>query len=105
MKLVFLSAALAATLVSCASAPPLPSGWTADKFLNLSCSGGKAFQARMAEDGKSVRVRAHPGSAELDAKGQGTFEGSGYKLTIAADGMASLDHEGKSQGKDCRVRG
>ena len=103
MKLVLASLALAA-LAGCAtqSAPP---GMAEGKFVSFACADGKSFSARAAEGGASVRVRAHQGSAELDRKSDGVYEGDGYKLvTQGADGI-TLTHEGKPQGRNCRVAG
>ncbi len=76
----------------------------AGSFARLACEGGKTFAVRVAEDGKSARVRALHGSAELSAKGAGVFEGEGYKLMLEPPGGAALTHEGKDQGKGCKVQ-
>ncbi|NPC54436.1 hypothetical protein [Caenimonas soli] len=104
MKLVLASlASLAvAALAGCAT-QSAPTGMAPGKFVSFACADGKTFSARAAEGGDSVRVRAHQGSAELDRKGDGVYEGDGYKLvTQGAEGV-SLTHEGKPQGKNCKV--
>ena len=92
---------MAATLAACASTPAVPTGMQAGRFVTFACEGGKTFSVRAAEGGDSVRVRALHGSAELDRKADGVYEGDGYRLTQEAGG-ASLSHEGKSQGSQCR---
>lgn len=100
MKLVLASLAVAA-LAGCAT-PSTPAGMAPGKFVSFACADGKTFSARAAEGGASVRVRAHQGSAELDRKGDGVYEGDGYKLVTGADGV-TLMHDGKSQGKNCKA--
>jgi hypothetical protein len=87
----------------CATSPPAPAGLTAGKFVSMACAENKSFQARLSDDGRSIRVRAHPGSAELERQADGSFSGDGYVFKPAAEGGASLDHAGKSQGKACKV--
>ncbi len=87
----------------CASmATPIP-GLVPDTFVRLSCADNKTFQLRASADGKSIRVRGLHGSAELEAKGDGTFAGDGYLLRTQGTDAISLDHEGKSQGKGCKA--
>ena len=101
MKLVLATFVLAG-LAGCAT-PTAPAGMPAGKFISFACADGKTFSARAAEDGASVRVRAHHGSAELDRKADGVFEGDGYKLvTEGAQGL-SLTHDGKTQGTNCKA--
>jgi len=101
MKLVLASLALAA-LAGCAT-QTVPAGMASGKFVSFACADGKTFSARAADDGATVRVRAHHGSAELDRKGDGVYEGDGYKLvTQGADGI-TLVHDGKPQGKNCKA--
>jgi hypothetical protein len=101
MKLVLASLALAA-LAGCAT-QSATTGMAPGKFVSFACADGKIFSARAAEGGETVRVRAHHGSAELDRKGDGVYEGDGYKLvTKGADGI-SLTHDGKPQGKNCKA--
>jgi len=102
MKFAFASVLTAALLAACASTPSAPEGLVAGRFVTLNCADGKSFQARYAEDGKTVRVRAHPGSAELDRQADGRFAGEGYVLNLKGEGGISLEHAGKSQGKACK---
>ncbi len=101
MKKVLASLALAA-LAGCAT-PSGPVGMAPGKFVSFACADGKTFSVRAAEGGASVRVRSLHGSAELDRKGDGVYEGDGYKLaTQGADGV-TLTHDGKPQGKSCKA--
>jgi len=102
LKPVSLLAIATLVLAGCATSPPAPGGLQAGKFVTMSCSENKSFQARLSDDGKTVRVRAHPGSAELEKQADGSFTGEGYVLKLGADGGTSLDHGGKSQGKGCK---
>ncbi len=97
------AAAFVMGLAACASSPG--GGLAAGKFVSMQCADARGFQARLSEDGRTVRVRAHPGSAELESQGDGRYAGEGYALNLRADGGASLDHEGKSQGKACKAVG
>lgn len=90
-------------LAGCAGAPPTPAGLPADRFVSLSCADGKSFQVRSSADGRTVRVRSHHGAAELERQADGRYAGDGYALDFKAEGGASLDHSGKSQGKACRL--
>ena len=96
--------ATAALLGACASsAPVMPSGAVVGRFATFACESSKTFQARWAEDGKSVRVRGHHGSAELSPAADGVFEGEGYRLVTRGEGAVSLAHGGKIQAAKCRV--
>ena len=88
--------------VACASSPKPPEGMKVGQFVRFSCEGS-GFQARVAEDGKSVRVRALHGSAELDMKSEGIYEGEGYRLATAGSDAVSLMHNGRLQGKNCKA--
>jgi hypothetical protein len=92
--------ALAAFGAGCASTPP--GGLAAGKFVTLQCQDGKSFQARMSDDGRTVRVRGHQGAAELERQGDGRYAGDGYALNLLAEGGATLEHGGKGQGKACK---
>jgi hypothetical protein len=106
MKFAFTTLALAAVVTAgCASAPQAPADLTAGRFVTLACADGKSFQARYADDGKTIRVRAHHGSAELERQSDGRFTGDGYILDLKGAGGISLDHAGKSQGKACKRAG
>lgn len=74
----------------------------AGKFVNFECDGGR-FSARAAVDGKSIRVRGLHGAAELDMKGDGLYEGDGYKLMTKGATGISLLHDGKPNGTNCKV--
>ncbi len=99
-------AAVATLTVACAAPPPaLPAGLTAGRFVPMECAENRQFQVRISEDGKSARVRALHGSAELDRTADGIFVADGYTLRLAGEGAISLDHDGKSQGRGCKPRG
>lgn len=100
--LAFALASSALVLAGCASTQ-VPAGMQPGKFVTFACADSKSFSVRAADGGDSVRVRAHHGSAELDRKADGVYEGDGYKLvTQGAEGV-SLSHDGKSQGKSCKA--
>lgn len=92
-------AALSCGLVACASTTAMPPG----QFVTMRCADNKTFQVRMSDDGRTVRVRGHHGSAELESRGEGRYAGDGYLLNLNGEGGALLDHDGKSQGKACRA--
>ena len=94
---------LLAVLAGCASTPAVPNGMQPGKFVTFACEGGKTFSARVAEGGDTVRVRAHHGSAELERKADGVYEGDGYKLMTQGAEAVSLMHDGKPQGKACKA--
>jgi hypothetical protein len=96
-----LSLLFGALAAGCASAPTAPADLPTDRFVALSCADGKGFQLRYAADGRTVRVRSHHGSAELERQTDGRFAGEGYTLDFKGEGGISLDHAGKSQGKAC----
>lgn len=103
MKFVFTAPLIAVTLLAgCASNPAVPAGMTAGKFVSFSCEGGKTFSARAAQDSKTVRVRGHHGSSELDMKSDGVYEGDGYTLMTKGAGAVSLMHSGKTEGRNCK---
>lgn len=103
MKYIFTAPLVALGLLGgCAFTPAVPQGMKSGKFVSFACEGGKTFSARAAEDGKSVRVRATHGSAELDMKSEGVYEGDGYTLVTKGTGGASLVHAGQSQGDRCK---
>jgi hypothetical protein len=89
-------------LLGCASSPPMPAGMKVGEFVHFACEGGKRFSARVAEGGQSVRVRAE-GGYELDRKGDGVYEGDGWRLTSEAGaGAVNLIHNGKPTHKGCK---
>lgn len=85
----------------CATGPSAPTGMKTGQFVSFACDGGKTFNARLAGDGSSVRVR-YEGGYELDNKGSGVYEGSGYKLVTQGAGAIELFHNGKSAVKNCK---
>lgn len=89
-----------ALLAGCATGPAAPAGMQAGKFVSYACEGGKRFQARLAADGSSVRIR-HEGGYELDRKGEGVYEGEGWKLLT--QGAVEVLHNGKTVLRQCRV--
>ena len=102
MKATFAPLLAVTLLAACASAPPAPEGLVAGRFVTLNCADGKSFQARYADDGRTVRVRTHHGSAELERQADGRFVGEGYTLNPKGEGGIALDQGGKSQGKACK---
>lgn len=93
--------AVVAAASGCASSPPAPTGLAAGRFVSLDCQAGKRLQARYAEDGRSVRVRAMHGASELERQADGSFAGDGYVLRPASDGLR-LDHGGKPEVQGCK---
>ncbi|MFN3377007.1 MAG: hypothetical protein ACK40S_10710 [Burkholderiaceae bacterium] len=102
MKSVLSILALAgvAVLAGCASSPSVPVGMQAGKFVSYECEGGKRFQARLAVDGNSVRIR-YEGGYELDRIANGVYEGEGWRLQT--QGKVELQHHGKTMLRDCRA--
>lgn len=86
----------------CASTVATVPGAAPGRFVTMSCAENKSFQLRVAEDGQSVRVRGHHGSAELDAQAGGVFAGAGYVLRTQGEGAIGLDHQGKPQARQCK---
>jgi hypothetical protein len=98
MKKLYLASLLGiAALAGCATTAP--GGMVAGQFVNYECEGGKRFQARLAADGSSVRIR-YEGGYELDHKGNGVYEGEGFRLTT--QGGVELSHHGKVTHKACK---
>ncbi len=102
MKFVIAAPLIALGLLSGCATTSVPAGMSAGKFVSFTCEGGKMFSARAAEDSKSVRVRGHHGSAELDMKSDGVYEGDGYTLMTKGAGAVTLMHSGKTEGKGCK---
>lgn len=86
-----------AALAGCAT--PNTAGMNPGQFVNFECDGGKRFQARLAADGSTVRIR-YEGGYELDSKGHGVYEGEGWKLST--QGAVELMHHGKVTHKNCK---
>lgn len=89
-------------MAGCVSAPATPPALAGGTFVQFACADGKRFGARASADGSSVRVRAHHGSAELDRKDEGVYEGEGYRLVTRGADAYSLTHAGKPQGANCK---
>lgn len=103
MKFVLTASLIAVSLLAgCASSPAVSTGMSAGKFVSFACEGGKTFSARASEDGKTIRVRGHQGSAELDMKTDGVYEGEGYMLMTKGKDGVSLTHSGAPMGKSCK---
>jgi len=99
----FLFSALGlAVLAGCASSPVVPTGMKAGEFVTFNCEGGKRFQARATAEGDTVRVR-YEGGYELDRKGDGVYEGDGWKLVTQGAGAPELLHNGKAVAKNCKA--
>lgn len=90
-----------AILAGCASGPTVPAGMKPGQFVDYTCDGNKRLQARLAADGSTVRVR-HEGGYELDSKGNGVFEGEGWKLVTQGPGATMLVHNGKTVVNNCK---
>lgn len=99
---VFFALCTAVLAAGCATALQPLADLPADRFVALNCADGKSFQVRRAPDGRSLRVRSHHGSAELERQTDGRYAGDGYTLEVKDQKAFSLDHAGKSQGKDCK---
>ncbi len=94
--------ALVALAAACASAPTLPAGMKAGQFTRMTCEGGRGFAVRMAEDGRSARVRALHGAVELVRQSDGSYVGEDYKLALSPS--ATLWHKDKVEGEKCTVQ-
>jgi hypothetical protein len=89
-------------VVSGCATTAVPTGMKAGQFVQFACEGGKRFQARASDDGKTVRVR-YEGGWELDRKSDGVFEADGWKLVTMGPDAAELLHNNKSIGKRCKA--
>lgn len=102
MKLIFAAPLVGIVMLAgCATSPSVPTGMKTGQFVSFACDGGKTFNARLADDGSSVRVRFE-GGYELDNKGGGVYEGSGFKLVTQGAGATELFRNGKSAVKNCK---
>jgi hypothetical protein len=101
---ILLLSSMSALAAACATGPQLPTGVKAGEFARLACDGGRSFAVRMAEDGKSARVRALHGAAELNLQPDGAFAGDEYKLMMPASAPATLWHKGKVEADQCKVQ-
>ncbi len=91
------AAALAACATTGSSSAPLERG----KFVVFTCEG-QAFQARLAAEGNTVRVRSQHGAAELAAADAGQYKGEGFTLFTSGVNGIALDHSGKLLAKNCK---
>lgn len=96
-KLTLVSLLGLAALTGCATSNT--AGMNPGQFVTFECDGGKRFQARLAADGSTVRIR-YEGGYELDSKGNGVYEGEGWKLST--QGAPELMHNGKVTHKGCK---
>lgn len=96
-----LAAALAVLSSACSTVPAAPPGLSAGAFTQLSCASGRPLQARYAEDGRTIRVRAMHGAVELERRADGSFAADDYLLRTTPAGLV-LEHKGKPESKDCR---
>jgi hypothetical protein len=98
-----LAAGLVLTLVGCATPAEQAAGLKPGSFVSLQCSTGRSFQARLAAEGESVRVRTQHGSAELSSAGNGVFKDGDFELDARpADGLR-LMHKGKPEAGGCKA--
>jgi len=97
---------LALVLSGCQSlgGSSLPAGMTPGTFSRMACADGRTFAVRVAEDGKSARVRALHGASELPVQADGTFDDGSYKLNLRGEGGPSLWHKGKAEAQNCRIQ-
>jgi hypothetical protein len=96
-KLTLVSLLGLAALAGCATSNT--AGMNPGQFVAFECDGGKRFQARLADDGSTVRIRSE-GGYELDSKGNGVYEGEGWKFSTK--GAVELMHNGKVTHKGCK---
>jgi hypothetical protein len=89
---------------ACAFGPQLPAGVKAGEFTRMSCDAGRTFALRVAEDGKSVRVRTMHGAAELGLQADGAYAGDEFKLAMPPSAAATLWHKGKVGAEQCKVQ-
>jgi len=94
---------IVALVYGCATPAALPPGVASGRFATFNCEGGKSFQARWAEDGKTVRVRGHHGAAELSPAADGAYDGEGYRLSTRGEGAVALSHGGKPYARGCKA--
>jgi hypothetical protein len=87
-------------MAACTSTAPI-AGIESAKFARYECATG-GFSARMSEDGRSIRLRAKEGSADLDAQSDGSFKGEGYTLVGAGERGIALQHNGKWVAERCK---
>lgn len=91
----------ALTIAGCASMGSV-GGLETGKLVRYECEG-KDFQARLADDYNSVRLRTHEGSVNLDRADGGEFKGEGWVLKT--QGGLQLVHKDKVIAKNCKKEG
>lgn len=91
-----------AAVTACATPAEQAAGLKAGVFVPLQCAGGKTFQARLAAEGDSVRVRTQHGSAELSSVGNGVFRDGDIELDARPESGMKLSFKGKPEAVDCR---
>jgi hypothetical protein len=96
--------ACALLMAACSTTPQLPTGMKAGQFARMSCDGGRGFAVRLADDGRSARVRAMHGAVELSRQGDGVYLGEDYKLEMPASAPATLWHKGKVEADKCKAQ-
>jgi hypothetical protein len=102
MKHLYLTSFFSLSMMAgCATTGPTPAGMQPGKFVAYSCDAGKRLQARLADDGKSIRIR-YEGGYELDSKGNGVYETDGWTLDTTAKSGFTLAHKGKQTLKNCK---
>jgi hypothetical protein len=99
---VFFGLCAGVIAAGCATTVQPLADFPADRFVALSCADGKVFQVRRSPDSRTLRVRSHHGSAELERQADGRYVGDGYTLDVKDSAAVSLDHAGKSQGTGCK---
>jgi hypothetical protein len=101
MLRMFVSAAAAVVLASCATTGATTSALERGKFVAFDCEG-QAFQARLSAEGNTVRVRTQHGAAELSPAGESRYSGDGFTLHTKGSNGIALEHGGKLLGKNCK---
>jgi hypothetical protein len=99
---LFTMIASLAALGGCATTTAAPAGMKVGQFVTYKCDGGKQLQARLADDGSSVRVR-YEGGYELDRKQAGVYEAEGWKLMTGSAAGMELQHQGKAAATNCKA--
>jgi len=93
------AASLALLTAACATAP---AGMQAGRFVDYACDKNARFSARLADDGKTVRVRSIHGSAELSDQGNGRFADADFVMTTGGERGISLEHNKKLIAENCK---
>lgn len=100
MKLAHISIAAitTVTIAGCATVGTV-GGLETGNLVRYACEG-HGFSARVADDYKSVRVRTHEGSVNLDRTDGDEFKGEGWVLKT--QGGLQLLHKDKVVAKSCK---